>query len=177
MSNQKYTMVFKKQVVKFYLDHHTVKETLQEFHVPESTLFAWKQQYHKGLFDLSHAAKAMTLNRLQSHAKKLEQILEVQRLTLCTPVSSTEDKVKAIDSLRDKYSIHVLSEAFGIPRGTYYNRKRAERSKTVYEKNDENLKPIIQEIFTESEYRLGKNRSNISLNKEVCLFLKRGLVV
>lgn len=30
MSNQKYTMVFKKQVVKFYLDHHTVKETLQE---------------------------------------------------------------------------------------------------------------------------------------------------
>ena len=75
MSNQKYTMVFKKQVVKFYLDHHTVKETLQEFHVPESTLFAWKQQYHKGLFDLSHAAKAMTLNRLQSHAKKLEQIL------------------------------------------------------------------------------------------------------
>ena len=101
MSNQKYTMEYKKQVVKFYLDHHTVKETLQEFHVPESTLFAWKQQYHKGLFDLSRAAKAMTLNRLQSHAKKLEQILEVQRLTLCTPASSTEDKVKAIDSLKD----------------------------------------------------------------------------
>ena len=93
MSNQKYTMEFKKQVVKFYLDHHTVKETLQEFHVPESTLFAWKQQYHKGLFDLSRAAKAMTLNRLQSHAKKLEQILEVQRLTLCTPASSTEDEL------------------------------------------------------------------------------------
>ena len=89
MSNQKYTMEFKKQVVKFYLDRHTVKETLQEFHVPESTLFAWKQQYHKGLFDLSRATKAMTLNRLQSHAKKLEQILEVQRLTLCTPASST----------------------------------------------------------------------------------------
>ena len=156
MSNQKYTMEFKKQVVKFYLDHHTVKETLQEFHVPESTLFAWKQQYHKGLFDLSRATKAMTLNRLQSHAKKLEQILEVQRLTLCTPASSTEDKVKAIDSLKDKYSIHVLSEAFGIPRGTCYNRKRAERSKTVYEKNDDILKPIIKEIFAESEYRLGK---------------------
>ena len=113
MSNQKYTMEFKKQVVKFYLDHHTVKETLQEFHVPESTLFAWKQQYHKGLFDLSRATKAMTLNRLQSHAKKLEQILEVQRLMLCTPASSTEDKVKAIDSLKDKYSMLSL-KAFAL---------------------------------------------------------------
>ena len=30
-------MEFKKQVVKFYLDHHTVKETLQEFHAVSYT--------------------------------------------------------------------------------------------------------------------------------------------
>jgi transposase-like protein len=35
MSNQKYTIEFKKQVVEFYLDHHTVKETLQQFHIHE----------------------------------------------------------------------------------------------------------------------------------------------
>ena len=50
LSNQKYTTEFKKQVVEFYLDHHTVKETLQEFHVPESTMFAWKQQYQRGVW-------------------------------------------------------------------------------------------------------------------------------
>lgn len=70
MSNQKYATEFKKQVVEFYLDHHTVKETLQEFHIPESTLFAWKHRYHRRLFDLPRDTKAMTLNRLQSHAKK-----------------------------------------------------------------------------------------------------------
>ena len=88
MSNQKYTTEFKKQVVEFYLDHHTVKETLQEFRIPENTLFAWKQQYQRGLFDLPRDPKATTMNRLQSHAKKLEQVLEAQRLTLCTPASS-----------------------------------------------------------------------------------------
>lgn len=82
--------------------------------------------------------------------------MEVQKLALCTPASSTEDKVKAIDSLKDKYSVHVWAEAFGIPRGTYYNRKKAEQSKTVYERNDERVKPIIKEIFTKSEYQLGK---------------------
>lgn len=39
MSNQKYTTEFKKQVVEFYLGHHTVKETLLEFNISESTLF------------------------------------------------------------------------------------------------------------------------------------------
>ena len=39
MSNQKYTTEFKIQVVKFYLDHHTMKETLQKYPIHESTLF------------------------------------------------------------------------------------------------------------------------------------------
>ncbi len=51
MSNQKYTTEFKKQVVEFYLDHHTVKETLSEFNIPESTLFAWKHQYQTHMFE------------------------------------------------------------------------------------------------------------------------------
>ena len=36
MSNQKYTIEFKKQVVEFYLDHHTVKEcsVTQSFATP-----------------------------------------------------------------------------------------------------------------------------------------------
>ena len=79
MSNQKYTMEFKKQVVKFYLDHHTVKETLQEFHVPESTLFAWKQQYHKGLFDLSRATNDLL------HLGNYRQILSCLTLRFLLP--------------------------------------------------------------------------------------------
>lgn len=40
-----YTQTFKDEVVKFYERNHTLTETLSEFGISESSLFAWKKQY------------------------------------------------------------------------------------------------------------------------------------
>lgn len=59
MSDQKYNIEFKKQAVEFYLDLHTVKETLQKFHISESTLFVWKHQYQThNIGIIMHSAEA-----------------------------------------------------------------------------------------------------------------------
>ena len=71
MSNQKYTIEFKKQVVEFYLDHHTVKETLQEFHVSESTLFTCKHQYQTRMFEKSRSTKSDSIKHMQ---RKLDRM-------------------------------------------------------------------------------------------------------
>ena len=77
--------------------------------------------------------------------------LEVIRQCPCGIDASTDDKIDAINTLSDKYSVRVLCEALELPRGTYYNRKRREGSLTSYEINDILLKPMIEQIFRESK--------------------------
>ena len=74
MSNQKYTTEFKKKVVEFYLDHHTVKETLQEFHIPESTLFAWKHQYQTRMFEKPRSTKSDSIKHMQRKLDRMKAV-------------------------------------------------------------------------------------------------------
>lgn len=156
MSNQKYTTEFKKQVVEFYLDHHTVKETLQEFHISESTLFTWRHQYQTHMFEKPYSAKLGSIKHMQRRLDRMKAILEAQSILNCSPNASHAEKVKAVDSLKGRYSVRILCDALNLPTGSYYNRKRRETYTTCYERNDEMVKPLIKEIFESSEYRLGK---------------------
>ena len=49
-----------------------------------------------------------------------------------------------------------MYDAVNLPAGSYYHYKRREAYRTLYERNDELIKPLIKEIFENSEYRLGK---------------------
>ena len=118
MSNQKYTIEFKKQVVEFYLDHHTVKETLQEFHVPESTMFAWKQQYQRGVLERPRHSSGGSVKHMQRKLDRMKAVLEAQSILKCSPTASNAEKAKAVDSLKGRYSVRVLCDAVSLPTGT-----------------------------------------------------------
>ena len=156
MLKNKYSLEFKIMVVKYYLNHHTVRETLNEFGIAESVLFEWRKQYLLNRFRNEPKNSNLGTHHLQRKISKIEKILEVQKLLESVPKTTNTEKVKAVDSLLGKYSIKVLCEAVKLPTGTYYNRKRREGKPTQYERNDEKLKPLIKEIFEKSEYRLGK---------------------
>lgn len=160
MSNQKYTTEFKKQVVEFYLDHHTVKETISEFNIPESTLFVWKYQYQTHMFEKPCSAKSNSLKHMQRKLDRIKAVFEAQSILKCSPNASNAEKVKAVNSLKDRYSVRILCDAVNLPTGSYYHYKRREAYCTLYEHNDELIKPLIKEIFENSEYRLGKRPIN-----------------
>ena len=166
MSNTKYTNEFKLEVITYYLDNHTVKETLSHYSISESALFAWKRKYDANCLGATNTQKFITINRMESHIEKMQKILDAQKILQCTSASSTAEKVKAIDALSEQFPIRVLCEAAGLPRGTYYHRKRAENKTTVYEKNDAYLKPIIKQIFDSYEYSLGKKPIKHLLEKQ-----------
>lgn len=123
MSNQKYATEFKRKVVEFYLDRHTVKETLHEFSVHESTLFVWKKQYQGGTLDRPHRSKADSIHHMQRHLDQMKAVLEAQSILRCSPDTSNADKVKAVDALKGRYLIGILCDAVNLPKGTYYIEK------------------------------------------------------
>ena len=123
----------------------------------QSTFYEWKKQFDQAHpvpeasgTDLSAARKA------KRHLEKLSLELKVLRQCPCGINASIDEKMAAIASLGNKYSIHVLCDALGLPRGTYYNRKRREGMLTSYELNDEAIKPLIEKIFLDSKRRFGR---------------------
>ena len=142
-SNQKYTIEFKKQVVEFYLDHYAVKETLQQFHIHESTIFAWKHQYQTRMFEKPRSTKSDSIKHMQRKLDRMKAVLEAQSILKCSPNASNAEKAKAVDSLKGRYSVRVLCDAVSLPTGTYYNRKHREQAPTQHELDDEQLKKLI----------------------------------
>ena len=157
MSPKIYTQEFKEAVVKFYERNHTIAETLMEFGISQTSLFDWKKNYSKE-HDLiiDGGSKYKNFRQSQAHLKKTECMLEVVRKASCGVNATIDDKMTAIKELEGQYSIHVLCEALNLPRGTYYNRKRREMTITQHEKDDEQLKPIIKQIFLDSKKRFGR---------------------
>lgn len=167
MSPKIYTRKFKEAVVKFYERNHTIAETLQEFGISQASLFEWKKIYSKE-HDLiiDGASKYKNFRQSQAQLKKTEYILEVVRKASCGVNATIDEKMAAINELEGQYSIHVLCEALNLPRGTYYNRKRREKTMTQLEKDDEQLKPIINQIFLDSKKRFGRKPIQYKLKEK-----------
>lgn len=148
---------YKIEVVNHYRTHGCVQTTLDKYGIAKSTLFKWKNQYENNLFS-KRGRKQLEAQSPQarSHQKKMQEIKQVRKECRCPVTASTDEKMKAIQALEGKYSIHVLCDALQLPRGTYYNRKRNEGKLTSYQLADEELKPLIKKIFHESGDRYGR---------------------
>ncbi len=152
-----YTQAFKDEVVKFYERNHTMSETLSEFGISESSLFAWKKQYDKAhQLYISAPSERKNLRHSQARLKKTGEMLEVLERSSCGIYASIDEKMEAIAQLEGQYSIHVLCEALKLPRGTYYNRKRNQGLMNSYQKSDEELKPLVEKVFHDNMDLLGR---------------------
>ena len=89
MSNTKYSNEFKLEVITYYLDNHTIQETISKYKISESSIFAWKRKYDANCLGATNAKKYRTINRMESHLEKMQKILDAQKMLQCTSASST----------------------------------------------------------------------------------------
>ena len=152
-----YTQAFKEDVVKYYERNHTVAETLSEYGISESSLFAWKKQYDQAhQLCIFAPSQRKNLRHSQARLKKTGEMLEVLDRCSCGIYASIDEKMEAIAQLEGQYSVHVLCEVLKLPRGTYYNRKRNQGLMNSYQKSDEALKPLVEKVFHDNMDLLGR---------------------
>lgn len=88
--------------------------------------------------------------------ERLESIIAILKTATCTPQAPLKQRLYAAEQLYGKYSVHMICDAFGIPRGTFYNHVlRNKKDNTWYEKRKEELRIRIQEIYDESNQIFG----------------------
>ncbi len=153
-----YTPEQKQAVIDRYIsDGESAASILADTEIPKSTFYNWLRAYR----DEQNAIKRKTVNirsfnLLEIKVARLKGIIEILKSATCTPKSPLKQRLYAAEQLYGKYSVHMICDAFDIPRGTFYNHVlRNKKDNTWYAKRREELRIRIQEIYDESNQIFG----------------------
>ncbi len=94
--------------------------------------------------------RLLTLEQQNAH---LKEIIAVSKECRCGAAAPRAEKLKAAEQLEGRYSMRVICEYLDLPRGTYYNYKRAQTKIKVDTVRDETFQPLIKSVFQKSGER------------------------
>ena len=102
---------------------------------------------------------------MKRQLKMLKENNDILTQSGCSITSSTEEKIKAVDKLLEKYTVTKICNVLKLSKSTYYRRVASENKETSYQKADNELKPLIQKYFDLSKERFGGAKIKVMLMK------------
>ena len=154
---RKYTQAEKQSAISRYaVSNESVSEILADTCIPKSTFYGWLDAERKASNHDTSSFSAANFHRLRHHAEHMEKVISCLKETSCPPSAPLKEKLDEANRLYGKYSVHVLCDALSISRGTFYNHMRRRKGDNAwFVRRREELKPLIQEVYDESEQRFG----------------------
>jgi transposase-like protein len=117
----KFTKKEKHQLVARYHNGESATDICTETGIARSTFYTWLQPYKTTYTNAGYAVSAVEFIKMKQRLEKLEQKIEVLQKVNCTVSSPLKEKLRELALLYGQYSVHVLCESLGVPRGTFYN--------------------------------------------------------
>lgn len=166
---RKYTKEEKQAIIARYIsDGESPIRILADTKIPKSTFYSWlrayqeEQQVKKG-----KAVNIRNFRLLENKVARLESMIEILKSATCTPQATLQQRLCAAEQFYGKYSVHMICDAFDIPRGTFYNHiLRNKRDNTWYAKRREDLRIRIHEIYHESHQIFGAAKIAAIMKRE-----------
>ena len=152
-----YTPEKKQEAIDRFISGESAAAILTDIGIPKSTFYNWVRIYQEEQAELNRkTVDIRNFHLLENKVARLETIIEILKSASCTPKSPLKQRLYAAEQLYGKYNIHVIYDAFDIPRGTFYNHVlRNKKDNTWYAKRREELRLQIQEIYDESNQIFG----------------------
>lgn len=152
-----YTKEERQETIDRFISGESAADILADTGIPKSTFYNWLHIYQEEKKTLNkRTVNIRNFHLLENKVVRLENIIEILKSANCTPKSPLKQKLCAAEQFYGKYSVHVICDAFDIPRGTFYNHiLRNKKDNTWYAKRKEELRLQIQEIYDESNQIFG----------------------
>ena len=152
-----YTQEEKQAVIDRVISGELSTHILADTGIPKSTFYGWLRAYREEQeADNRRTVSIRNFHLLENKVARLESIVEILKSAPCTPKAPLRQRLYAAEQLYGKYNVHVICDAFDIPRGTFYNHVlRNKKDNTWYAKRREELRLRIQEIYDESNQIFG----------------------
>lgn len=121
-----------------YRNGEAVNRISEQRKIPRSTIYVWLKKY-KDLPEInpdSYINYQRFYTQEKAQYEKLKQICKVLQTVNCTVSSPLQTKLNEIEKLYGQYSVHVLCEALGVSRSTFYNH--------ILRNKRENAQPLLR---------------------------------
>lgn len=149
----------KLEIIDLYRSGVPVLTISTETDIPRSTIYSWIKAYEEDASNTGHTISRKEHNALIRKVARLEDMVKILKSVDCMVSSPLQEKLNALESLHDQFSVHVLCDALEVSRGTYYNHIfRNKRDNTIQAKKRKQLSILIQDIFDESDQRFGAGK-------------------
>ena len=159
MKYTKYTPEQKRQLVHRYQSGESVTDICTETGVSRSTFYSWIKLYQVTVTESGTVITPQEHLSLKRRVEKQDDIIKVLKAVNCTVSSPLQDKLYALESLYEQYSVHTLCEALEVPRGTFYNHVlRNKKQNKSYRFRREELSGQIRQIYDESHQIYGAKK-------------------
>ncbi len=166
---RKYTQEEKQAIIARYIsDGESSTRILADTEIPKSTFYSWLRAYQEEQrVKKGKAVNIRNFRLLENKVARLESMIEILKSATCTPQATLQQRLCAAEQFYGKYSVHMICDAFDIPRGTFYNHVlRNKRDSTWYAKRREDLRIRIHEIYHESHQIFGAAKIAAIMKRE-----------
>lgn len=146
------------EIISKYNNGSRPTDLAKEYHVSKSSVYRWIYARTKREIQSVCKISQREFHKMQMELSRLRIENEIFMNCQCSRCSPLQEKLKEIDRLRNKYSIHALCRILGVRRSTYYHHYLRSPKQTQFEIEDEKLSPLVNEIFQESKERFGARK-------------------
>lgn len=167
MGMSKFTQEIKSEIAGKYKKGSDVIWLCQEYGISRSYLYRivkLKKKHRNPYQKTAYTLWDIELMKRELAVLKTEN--EIFRKSGCGLNSSNDEKIAAVDKLKNEYSIHIICKTLGLLKSTYYHRVKRAPEKKWYEIRNEMLRPKILAIFKESKERFGAQKISIKLKQQ-----------
>ena len=144
----------------------TVKELCLHFNISKSTAYNWIKLYSPIKRPIRETITVHKIYQLEREIQSLRTENEIFKRSGCGLNSTLDEKIAAIERLKNDFSIYALCKTLNILKSTYYHRVLRSPKKTQFEIVDEKLRPLIKEIFINSRERFGAQKIKFVLKQQ-----------
>ena len=157
-----YSNEIRQRAIDLHARGTPVPEICSRLQIGRSTLYLWLQQA-----DPNHP-KTIPRNEYleKTELERLRVENRIFRTCGCTPSSTLQEKLAAIDQYKEQFSVYRLCKTLDVLKSTYYHHALRSPEKTQVQLMDEQLRPLINEIFEKSMRTFGARRIRIKLREK-----------
>lgn len=155
----------KHEIIQLRADGWSIPALCKRFGISKSTAYNWIRDYSPIKRTKQRVVTAHDFYQLERELATLRTENNIFRQCGCSLESPLSEKLAAIDRLKSDYSIHILCKTLNVLKSTYYHHALRSPIKKWYEINDDELRPIIREIFVDSRERFGAQKIKFKLKE------------
>lgn len=156
MTKSKYPKETKLEAISRYQDKkEPVVNILRDLNIPKTTFYDWLRA--EGIEQ--QKSSKLHYQHQYDRIRHLENVIAFLKEAECSPSDHRIVKMKEMEKFYGKYDVRVLCDAKEVSRGTFYNYMlRNKRDDVWYINRRKELKPLIVEVYNESEQRFGSKK-------------------